>query len=312
MDRLPSSSRRVDRIGIVSMGSDNRHKHVRGARAATGRWGARGGVALLALSLLGTATITSSASATAGRAPQSLAAADDDPQRVLQSVSVGVGPDGSITGIDSTSISKTDSSDLTTADESFDPASVAGDLPVRILTSYRLGDRSGTDLSEIVGESGRVEIEVVVQNTTVRPQKLTYDVDSTERSQFALWASLSISMRSQRYAKFLIFTYCSGRLAVKARDCVQCAVTRTFRAIARWEFLRKCLKLSTINSILSATSKARVSMVMIPWMRLRRCTRSRGKYFSPWGETSPKRAPIVNTHFVRCRTASSRRTSRPS
>jgi F0F1-type ATP synthase membrane subunit b/b' len=168
------------------MGSDNRHKHVRGARAATGRWGARGGVALLALSLLGTATITSSASATAGRAPQSLAAADDDPQRVLQSVSVGVGPDGSITGIDSTSISKTDSSDLTTADESFDPASVAGDLPVRILTSYRLGERSGTDLSEIVGESGRVEIEVVVQNTTVRPQKLTYDVDSTERSQFAL------------------------------------------------------------------------------------------------------------------------------
>lgn len=168
------------------MGSDNRHKHVKGARAATGRWGARGGVALLALSLLATATITGSASATAGRAPLGLSAADDDPQRVLQSVSVGVGPDGSITGIDSTSISKTDSSDLTTDDETFDPASVAGDLPVRILTSYRLGDRSGTDLSEIVGESGRVEIEVVVQNTTVRPQKLTYDVDSTERSQFAL------------------------------------------------------------------------------------------------------------------------------
>lgn len=161
------------------MGSVHRHKHV-GPTTRSGRRAARGLVALLVLSVAAGATVGGSASASS---------ADEDPQRVLQSVSVGVGPDGSITDVDSTSISKTDSSDLTSTEDSFDPATVAGGLPVRILTSYRLGDRSGTDLSEIAGESGRVVVEVVVQNTTVRPQKLTYDVGSSQRTQFALVAA---------------------------------------------------------------------------------------------------------------------------
>ncbi|CAN5610654.1 hypothetical protein BH11ACT8_BH11ACT8_35130 [soil metagenome] len=167
------------------MGSDSRHKH---SGAVRQRWALGSGIVLLAFSVTASTSIVGTASATAGVAPRAVssAAAEGDPQQVLQSVSVGLGPDGSITGIDSTNISKTGDADLVTDDESYDPAQVAGGLPVRILTSYRLGDRSGTDLSEIAGESGRVVIEVVVQNTTVRPQKLTYDVDSTQRSQYAL------------------------------------------------------------------------------------------------------------------------------
>ncbi len=167
------------------MGSTSRHKNITSTRRG---WRARGGVALLALSLVAAASVNGSAAATVGVRDGGIGlfSADDDPQRVLQSVSVGVGPDGTITDIDSTSISKTADSALASDEESFDPATVAGDLPVRILTSYRLGDRSGTDLSEIAGESGRVVVEVVVQNTTVSPQKLDYDVGSTPRSQYAL------------------------------------------------------------------------------------------------------------------------------
>ncbi len=165
------------------MASTTRHKHQGPAKR---RWGAGGLVGLLTLAVAFGATVPGSASAGESQRGRLGLLAGDDPQRVLQSVSVEVGSDGSISGIDSTAISKTQSSELTTTEESFDPAALAADLPVRILTSYRLGDRSGTDLSEIVGESGRVVVEVVVQNTTVRPQRLTYDVGSTRRDQFAL------------------------------------------------------------------------------------------------------------------------------
>ena len=165
------------------MGAINRHKHVNPRRR---RWGAPGAVALLSLSVVFSASVPGSASVGEGERGRLGLVSADDPQRVLQSVSVDVGSDGSITAIDSNAISKTQSSDLTSTEESFDPTALAGDLPVRILTSYRLGERSGTDLSEIVGESGRVVVDVIVQNTTVRPQRLSYDVGSTRREQYAL------------------------------------------------------------------------------------------------------------------------------
>lgn len=118
---------------------------------------------------------------TAG-APAAVAA----PQKVLQSVAVTLGTDGSITAIDSTSVAQTGDDDPTTDERALDPTENAGGLPVRVLTTWRLGDRSGTDLADIAGEAGRVVVEVTVQNTTVRPQAVSYDAGGTRREQYAL------------------------------------------------------------------------------------------------------------------------------
>ncbi|QGN31476.1 hypothetical protein [Microlunatus sp. Gsoil 973] len=48
---------------------------------------------------------------------------------------------------------------------------------------YRTDEKSGTDLRDLVGYSGRVEIDVTVQNLTVKPQNITYDVAGTSRTQ---------------------------------------------------------------------------------------------------------------------------------
>lgn len=105
------------------------------------------------------------------------------PDRTLQSVDVTLGSDGAITGIDSVLL--LDGEDEGT-EQSFEPSESSAELPVRVLTSWRLEDRAGTDLADIEGESGRVHIDVTVQNTTVRPERVDYDANGTSRSQVAL------------------------------------------------------------------------------------------------------------------------------
>ena len=58
---------------------------------------------------------------------------------------------------------------------------MATDLPVRVLTAWRTAEGAGTDLSDLQGYSGRVAIDLTVQNLTVRPQVLSYDVDRRSR-----------------------------------------------------------------------------------------------------------------------------------
>lgn len=104
------------------------------------------------------------------------------PEQVLQAVSVQLAPDGSITGIDSEAVRQSGSEDAQTETTALDPTEFGGKLPVRVLTSYRLGERSGTDLRDIEGESGRVVIDVTVQNTTVRPQEVDYETSTGDRA----------------------------------------------------------------------------------------------------------------------------------
>jgi hypothetical protein len=106
------------------------------------------------------------------------AKADPDPDHVLQNVSVTMRNDGAITSIGSTVVSSDSGrpGSATTSTASFDPTRTASDLPVRVLTSYRAGGRTGTDLSDLRGASGRIEIDLTVQNLTVRPKDLDYDV----------------------------------------------------------------------------------------------------------------------------------------
>ena len=113
--------------------------------------------------------------------------AEITPTRLLQSVSVGVTTDAAIQSVSSTTIAIGSSPSETSSESAtFTPADVADDIPVRIRTSYRTADSSGTDLSDLKGYSGRVEIDVTVENLTVKPQQLTYDAAGQSRTREAL------------------------------------------------------------------------------------------------------------------------------
>lgn len=108
-----------------------------------------------------------------------------DPSRILQTVDTHLAADGSITSISDTAISVAgkDSSSATT---DHDPAKAAGDLPLRITTQYSTSKKTGTDLADLDGYSGRIAIDLTIENLTVTSKNLTYDVAGTSRSTPAL------------------------------------------------------------------------------------------------------------------------------
>ncbi len=108
-----------------------------------------------------------------------------DPSRVLQTVDTTLTTNGAVNAISDTTISVAGKrSSSKTVDH--DVKDAAGDLPLRITTQYTTDKRSGTDLADLDGYSGRVEIDVTVENLTVRSQDLTYDVAGASRSTPAL------------------------------------------------------------------------------------------------------------------------------
>ena len=127
---------------------------------------------------------------TATTASSAVPADDATTDRVLQSVSVAVTPDGTLTSVRGSVVETSGDAEEAEATESaYSPQEVAQDLPVRVLTAYRTAEGAGTDLSDLQGYTGRIAIDVTVQNLTVRPQVLSYDVDGTSRSQAALVGS---------------------------------------------------------------------------------------------------------------------------
>ena len=133
------------------------------------------------LSVIGLATLL----AVAGVAGQQ-ASAQAPPQRVLQAVNLDLGTDGTLYKVKDTVVRKHQDGDLSTDDDDVQPARAAADLPVRVLTSYRTARKSGTDLGDLKGYDGKVEIDVTVQNTTVRPERLTYDSAGRTKVAYAL------------------------------------------------------------------------------------------------------------------------------
>ena len=117
------------------------------------------------------------------------------PTRVLQTVETSLSSDGSITAVDSTAVSVDDRTGASTsATTVHTPTDVADDLPIRVTTSYRTSAGSGSDLADLEGHDGRVEIDLTVENLTVAPQQLTYDAAGTSRTDPALvGAPLSIA-----------------------------------------------------------------------------------------------------------------------
>ncbi len=108
-----------------------------------------------------------------------------DPSRILQTVDTRLAADGSVRSIQDTAISVSGkgSSSATT---DHDPSKAAGDLPLRVTTQYTTSKGTGSDLADLDGYSGRVEIDLTIENLTVRSQNLTYDVAGSSRTTPAL------------------------------------------------------------------------------------------------------------------------------
>ena len=113
------------------------------------------------------------------------ATAEALPTRVLQAVDIQLGHDGSLTGIDATQVRRTTKGTSSTK-TALDPSKVSSGLPVRVLTSWVHDGRSGTDLGALKGVSGTVQVSFTVENTTVHPELLTYDVAGVKQSRYAL------------------------------------------------------------------------------------------------------------------------------
>lgn len=90
-------------------------------------------------------------------------------------LNVSVAEDGSITSIGSDD----------TSGKSFDPAASAHDLPVRVLTSWTTDGKSGSDLRRVVGASGKVQVDLSLQNVTGKVENVSVDAsgESLTRAQ---------------------------------------------------------------------------------------------------------------------------------
>ena len=67
-------------------------------------------------------------------------------------------------------------------DTVYETEKVANDLPVRVSTQYRTAEKTGSNLNDLAGYNGRVEIELTVENLTVSSQDLTFDVAGESRT----------------------------------------------------------------------------------------------------------------------------------
>lgn len=107
--------------------------------------------------------------------------------RLLQSVTASLGNDGSIDQLgDSVVITRASTGEFDTTSSTYDPSKAVDQLPVRVQTSYRTDRSSGTDLADLKGYSGRVSIDLTVQNLTVKPQRLSYDTGGRSRTATAM------------------------------------------------------------------------------------------------------------------------------
>lgn len=107
--------------------------------------------------------------------------------RVLRSVDVSLGGDGTITAVRSTVVADDGDGDVRTDVEDIAPADA--ELPIRVQTTYRTPTAAGSDLADLAGHDGPVTIDVTVQNTTVEPRLLSYASGGNGVSEYALVGS---------------------------------------------------------------------------------------------------------------------------
>ncbi|WP_237234534.1 hypothetical protein [Rothia nasisuis] len=114
---------------------------------------------------------------------------------VLQNVSVDLTSSAEVSKISSTVVSFDSASGASSSEENtYSLRDAVNELPVRVTTRYTTDSSSGNDLRDLEGYSGDVSIDITVENLTVQPQTLTYDVAGTQKSKSVLvGAPLSVA-----------------------------------------------------------------------------------------------------------------------
>ncbi|KAD3456066.1 hypothetical protein GD627_15330 [Arthrobacter yangruifuii] len=134
------------------------------------------GAALIALGLIATTSCTQDPE------PEPVS----NPVKLLQNVRVDLSNAAGVEAIEGTTISVAADGNSSAANTQYTTDEVVGELPVRISLQYRAGDKSGSDLTDLQGHSGPVEINMTVENLTVKPQVIEYDAAGQMRTETAL------------------------------------------------------------------------------------------------------------------------------
>lgn len=151
----------------------------RAKKQSTARTGSAGRTVGAALVVLGLAAATA---CTPAPEPETVA----DPVRILQNVRVALSPSAGVETITGTTVSVSAQGNSSAEDTEYEPAEAMNELPVRVSLQYRAGDKSGSDLAELQGHTGPVEINLTLENLTVAPRVLEYDAGGQTRSETAL------------------------------------------------------------------------------------------------------------------------------
>lgn len=106
---------------------------------------------------------------------------------MVRALNISVGSDGSTRSVQGTALT-TDQAGNSNSDGTHDlaTAKTAAELPVRVTTAYRVGEKAGSDLSELNGYTGIAQIDITVENLTVQPKVLSYDVAGNSVTRAAL------------------------------------------------------------------------------------------------------------------------------
>lgn len=152
------------------------------SRPRTRRWLARGVLVALTVGALALGGVGDEPTV-----PIPLSEVPLDATNVLQTVSLQVGHDGTIRTVTSDAVAenaeKMKSSEVW---NEYSPAEVVDALPVRLTTSYRTDTSQGTNLADLAGYTGRVVIELKVQNLTMKPTTVDYDAGGRSVQEPAL------------------------------------------------------------------------------------------------------------------------------
>jgi len=106
--------------------------------------------------------------------------------QAIQNVSVQVGPDGTVTALSSVTAARGQSGATAANTVGLDPLTDGLRLPVRVSTAWWAGGTSGTNLALLKGMSGRVRIDVSVENLTLAPREVTVEDKGAKYRTYAL------------------------------------------------------------------------------------------------------------------------------
>lgn len=107
--------------------------------------------------------------------------------KALQSVVVELAPNGEISSLNTTTVLRDEETGATSSRTAgYDVQDAVDELPVRLTTRYRTDTSVGDDLADLAGYSGRVDIELTLENLLVSPENITYDAVGESRTTPAL------------------------------------------------------------------------------------------------------------------------------